>query len=85
MFQRQTDAVTRYIYMESRDVFVGARIYISVAFARIGDAIARTRPTEASRSILGRMHLRTPSRGALSAVLAAGTADGSSNDLLRRG
>lgn len=60
--------------MKSRDVFAGVRIYISVAFARIGDAIARTRPTEANRSILGRTHLKTPSRGPLSAVLAAGTA-----------
>lgn len=49
-----------------RDVFAGARIYMSVASAT---AIARTRPTEASRSILGRTYLRTPSLGPLSAVL----------------
>lgn len=75
--------------MESRDVFVGARIYISVAFARIGDAIARTRPTR-GKPINPRTdgtHLRTPSCGPFSTVLiAAGAAAyGSSNDLLRRG
>ncbi|KAL0126068.1 hypothetical protein PUN28_004880 [Cardiocondyla obscurior] len=43
---------------------------MSVAFVRFSDAIARTRPTEANRSILGRTHLRTPSRGPFSAAFS---------------